>query len=76
MTLVSDIDRALDYEFKVSGIKVAILKRQVEMLRGARVDYGDEDGEEEFRVSNPNFEGEDLEKWKPSLKSERPPSVR
>jgi Fe-S cluster assembly iron-binding protein IscA len=76
VSLASDIDRARDYEFKKGGIRVAILKRQVEMFRGARVDYGDEDGEVGFHVSNPNFEGEQLEKWRQNLIVENPSGIR
>lgn len=73
---VAGLDRSRDYEFEAGGIKVAVLKRQVEMLRGARLDFGGEGAGEGFRVSNPNFEGEQLEKWRRDLELERPPGAR
>jgi iron-sulfur cluster assembly accessory protein len=54
------------------GIKVVFLKRQAEMLRGTRVDYGQEGERVGFRVKNPNFEGESLKKWLPLLEAAEP----
>jgi len=54
-----------DSTFESAGIKVVVLKRQVEMFRGARVDYGEKDGKQGFLVDNPNFEGDLLKKWGP-----------
>ncbi len=70
--LVRDVDRARDYAFETSGIKVVVLKRQVEMLQGAQLDYGKKDGEDGFQVKNPNFEADQLERWRRSLELERP----
>jgi Fe-S cluster assembly iron-binding protein IscA len=72
--LATNLDRARDYAFETSGIKIVVLKRQVEMLRGAQLDFGEQDGEEKFQVSNPNFEGEKLKKWKRDLELEHPDS--
>jgi Fe-S cluster assembly iron-binding protein IscA len=72
LEIVTTVDPARDYEFKASGIKIAVLKRQVEMLRGAQLDVGEQDGEVKFRVNNPNLEGEQLEKWRRDLELERP----
>jgi Fe-S cluster assembly iron-binding protein IscA len=61
-----DLDTAVnaeDHTFEASGVHVAILKRQVEMLRGAQVDFGRENDKEGFKVKNPNFEGEAAKRW-------------
>lgn len=54
-----------DHVFASGGIKVVVLKRQMEMFRGAQIDYGEKNGEHGFLVNNPNFEGELLKKWGP-----------
>ena len=68
----TDLNKARDYKFEASGIEIVVLKRQVEMLRGAQLDFGEINGEERFRVNNPNFEGEQLKKWKRDLELECP----
>ncbi len=54
-----------------AGVRVVMLKRQVEMLRGAEVDYGKFDGEQGFKIENPNFKGELAKKWLASLEREK-----
>jgi Fe-S cluster assembly iron-binding protein IscA len=54
-----------DYAFVSGGLRVVVLKRQVDMFRGAEIDYGEKDGRQGFLVNNPNFEGELLKKWGP-----------
>ncbi|MBN9120702.1 MAG: hypothetical protein J0I06_16395 [Planctomycetes bacterium] len=76
LELVPDADPVRDYAFQAGGIKVVVLKRQVEMLRGATLDFGKRDGREKFEISNPNFEGERLEKWRRDLELERPPDPK
>jgi Fe-S cluster assembly iron-binding protein IscA len=73
---VTGLDRARDYEFESAGVKVVVLKRQVDMLRGARLDYVEKNGEEGFLVNNPNFEGERVEKWRRDLELESPPDAK
>ena len=55
-----DLDREKysdDDLFESAGVNVVVLKRQVEMLRGAEVDYGELDGKPGFKIENPNFKG-------------------
>ena len=56
-------DLALDS----GGIKLVVLKRQAEMLRGTTIDFGEKKGEPGFIISTPNFKGELLDKWGPIL---------
>jgi iron-sulfur cluster assembly accessory protein len=60
-----------DYTFQSGGIKLVVLKRQIEMIRGARIDFGREGDQEGFLIKNPNFEGESLKKWLPVLAAEK-----
>lgn len=53
-----------------AGVSVVAARRQVEMLRGARVLYGEADGKKGFRVENPNFEGEAARTWLAALEGE------
>ncbi len=71
LDLDSGAPSASDYTFESGGIKVVILKRQVEMLRGSQVDYGREHEEDGFLIKSPNFEGESLKKWLPVLAAEK-----
>ncbi|HTU23466.1 MAG TPA: hypothetical protein VMG10_35850 [Gemmataceae bacterium] len=65
---VPSVNPKTDYEFNTSEVKIVVLKRQVEMLQGAEIDFV----EGKFRVNNPNLEGEQLNKWKRSLELEGP----
>jgi len=58
---------ATDHTFESGGLKVVVLKRQVEMLQGTRLDFGREQEQEGFIIKSPNFEGEALKKWLPVL---------
>ena len=64
-----DVDRAKPDElaFNSSGIKLVVLKRQAEMLRGTKVYFGEKNGQQGFIIKTPNFEGNLLEKWGPIL---------
>jgi iron-sulfur cluster assembly accessory protein len=69
-----DLDLEVSPEDQVSesaGVKVVTFKRQTEMLRGCRVDYGEEDGREGFKIHNPNFDGESARKWIALLEKEK-----
>jgi Fe-S cluster assembly iron-binding protein IscA len=55
------------HAFESGGIRVAVLERQVEMLRGTMIDFGEKNGEQGFIIKTPNFEGKNLEKWGPIL---------
>jgi iron-sulfur cluster assembly protein len=69
-----DLDPVVSFEdhtFQSSGIKVVVLKRQIEMLRGTKVDFGFEGDRQGFKVQNPNFEGEASKKWLPVLKKDK-----
>lgn len=41
-----------------AGVTIVMAARQVELLRGTRIDYGEKGGERGFMTDNPNFEGE------------------
>src|SRR5262245_45165209 len=75
LDLDTEISPSTDHIFESGGIKVVILKRQVEMLRGAKVDYGEDREKQGFIIKNPNFEGESLKKWLPVLTAEAPPAA-
>jgi iron-sulfur cluster assembly protein len=60
-----------DVVFVVDGVKVVMLGRQVEMLRGTRIDYGRGDAGVGFKLQNPNFEGECVKKWLPVLQQDK-----
>jgi iron-sulfur cluster assembly protein len=49
-----------DYTFESGGVKVVVLARQIELLRGTTVDFGrsSEGDKVGFKVENPNFMGE------------------
>jgi Fe-S cluster assembly iron-binding protein IscA len=61
---------AADRAFQSGGISVVVLKDQVEMLMGCSVDYDQQ--EHGFRIKNPNFEGEDAQKWLKELARRAP----
>jgi Fe-S cluster assembly iron-binding protein IscA len=65
LDLDTNLSSAEDHVFDSGGFKLVVLKRQVEMFRGAQIDYGEKGGEKGFLVNNPNFEGELLKKWGP-----------
>jgi len=60
-----------DHVGESAGVRVVIFKRQMEMLRGARVDFGEEGGKQGFKIDNPNFKGEAAKKWLALLKKEK-----
>jgi iron-sulfur cluster assembly accessory protein len=59
-----------DHAFEVKGVRVVIWKRQIEMLRGTRIDYVSQGEKQGFSVKNPNFEGAALKKWLPLLEAQ------
>jgi Fe-S cluster assembly iron-binding protein IscA len=59
-----------DYGFETGGIRVRVLRRQVDMLRGTEINYGTKNGQQGFIINTPNFKGELLEKWGPVLASD------
>jgi Fe-S cluster assembly iron-binding protein IscA len=59
-----------DQAFESSGIKLVVHKRQVEMLRGTEIHFGEKGGEKGFIITTPNFEGEALKKWGPVLRAD------
>lgn len=60
-----------DQIWESEGVRVVVFRRQVEMLRGAVVDFGDADGKQGFTVENPNFKGDWMKKWQSALESEK-----
>jgi iron-sulfur cluster insertion protein len=60
-----------DHVCESSGVTIVIFKRQVEMLRGTQVDFGEEDGRRGFKIDNPNFKGEWTKKWLALLEREK-----
>ena len=64
-----DVDHAKpeDLAFDSGGIKLVVLKRQADMLRGTTINFGEKNGEPGFIINTPNFEGKLLEKWGPVL---------
>jgi iron-sulfur cluster assembly protein len=67
-----DLDTsAEDYLCESRGIKVALFKRQLGMLRGTEVDFVRRNDEEGFKVENPNFKGECAKKWLTLLEKEK-----
>jgi iron-sulfur cluster insertion protein len=60
-----------DQVWESEGVSVVVFKRQLDMLRGALVDFVDEDGKQGFKVENPNFKGEWMAKWQAALEGER-----
>jgi iron-sulfur cluster assembly protein len=60
-----------DHICESRGIKIALFKRQIDMLRGTEIDFGKENGKEGFKVENPNFKDESAKKWLPLLEKEK-----
>ncbi|VTT97579.1 iron-sulfur cluster insertion protein : Uncharacterized protein OS=Candidatus Entotheonella sp. TSY1 GN=ETSY1_00695 PE=4 SV=1: Fe-S_biosyn [Gemmataceae bacterium] len=60
-----------DRVFTSAGVGVVVAERQAEMLRGTRVDFGEKDGQQGFKVDNPNFTGNWTKKWLPVLEADR-----
>jgi iron-sulfur cluster insertion protein len=60
-----------DHVFVSAGVSVVAFKRQVEMLRGAQVDFGEKNGKQGFKIDNPNFKGEAARKWLALLEREK-----
>jgi iron-sulfur cluster assembly accessory protein len=65
-----------DHVCDCGGINVVIWKSQVQMLRGAKVDYGEKDGRTGFIIQNPNIEGVAEKDWLPKLEASVPESER
>lgn len=70
LDLDSDVS-ADDHICESGGVGVVAFKRQLEMLRGTQVDFGEEDGKQGFKVENPNFKGEGAKKWLAVLEGEK-----
>jgi iron-sulfur cluster assembly protein len=62
---------AEDHVFDSGGVSVVVFRRQVGMLRGAKVDYGEAGGKHGFKVDNPNFKGDRARKWLALLQKEK-----
>jgi iron-sulfur cluster assembly protein len=60
-----------DHRCESQGVRVVFFKRQMEMLRGAEVDFGEENGQVGFKIENPNLKGESAKKWLPLLEKEK-----
>jgi iron-sulfur cluster assembly accessory protein len=71
LDLDTNMPSASDHAFASGGIKVVVLRRQLEMLRGAQVDYGEKDGKQGFMVKNPNFEGAAATRWLAALEVDK-----
>jgi len=76
LDLDPEVSAAEDHIFNSAGIKVAIWKRQVEMLRGVQIDYIEDAERQGFSIKNPNFEGEAVKKWLPVLAADVFPENR
>lgn len=61
---------AADHVGRSEGVSVVTFKRQIEMLRGSQIDFGEENGKQGFKVENPNFKGEGAKKWLTILERE------
>jgi Fe-S cluster assembly iron-binding protein IscA len=59
-----------EHAFESSGIKLVVHKRQLEMLRGTEIHFGEKTGQMGFIITTPNFQGEALEKWEPALRAD------
>lgn len=60
-----------DQVFESEGLHVVTSRRQAEMLKGTRIDFGEEHGEQGFKIDSPNFKGESAERWLAALAMER-----
>ena len=70
MRFEANLPSTEDHAFESGGIKLVVLERQVDMLRGTEIHYGRKDGQEGFIINTPNFKGDLLEKWGPILSSD------
>jgi len=68
--LDSDVS-ADDHVGKSAGVSVVAFKLQLKMLQGAQVDFVEENGEQGFKVENPNFKGEGARKWLAVLEEQK-----
>jgi Fe-S cluster assembly iron-binding protein IscA len=59
-----------DHGFASGGIRVVVLERQLDMLRGTEIDFGEKDGKQGFIIKTPNLEGEPLKTWGPILETD------
>jgi iron-sulfur cluster assembly protein len=67
-----DLDTSsADHVCESRGVRVVLFKRQMEMLRGVEVDFGEENGQLGFKIENPNFKGESAKKWLALLEKEK-----
>jgi Fe-S cluster assembly iron-binding protein IscA len=66
----SDPPSSEDHAFDSGGIRILVLERQVDMLRGTEIHYGEKNGQQGFLINTPNFKGDLLEKWGPVLRSD------
>jgi iron-sulfur cluster assembly accessory protein len=73
LDMETNVSTSEDFVSESAGIKVVVLKRHVEMVRGAQIDFLDKPDKRGFSVTNPNFEGEALKKWLPILSAEALP---
>jgi iron-sulfur cluster insertion protein len=60
-----------DFTCESAGVRVVVFKRQMEMVRGAEVDFGEVDGRQGFKIENPNFKGESAKRWLALLEKEK-----
>jgi iron-sulfur cluster assembly accessory protein len=60
-----------DHAFSAGDLTVVVSRRQVDMLRGSRIDFIQSVKETGFTIKSPNFEGEALKKWLPLLESQQ-----
>ena len=58
---------AADQVIEAGGFEVVVWKRQAEMLRGTRIDYGRDGDRTGFIVKSPNLEGVTAKKWLAAL---------
>lgn len=60
-----------DYTCESAGVRVVVFKRQIPMLRGVEVDFGEVDGRQGFKIENPNFKGVSAKRWLALLEKEK-----
>jgi iron-sulfur cluster assembly accessory protein len=68
---VDTVTTSGDRVFTSAGVSVVVAERQADMLKGTLVDFGEKDGQQGFKVDNPNFTGDWTKKWLPILEAER-----
>ncbi len=59
-----------DHPFESAGIKLVVLERQADLLRGTEINFGEKAGEQGFIINTSNLQGASLEKWGPVLQSD------